>query len=194
MLAKRSIRRCRATWTMMYSATRPKTTSRNRKNHAWAKPDSVIGPSHGSVITDPSWCVRPYGGRRASLATRQCAAAAGFDKTDDVGDPIPVGAQRQQRRSTTAHRAGHIGAMRRGGLGEVIAQLLVDGELAGDTGFGVLQDDVADVGQLDVAGIEHFDAQHFMARGDGPQRTHPVDWAEEVTDDHGHPTAPFRTP
>jgi hypothetical protein len=29
-------------------------SSRNKKNHAWAKPDSVIGPSNGSVIADPS--------------------------------------------------------------------------------------------------------------------------------------------
>jgi hypothetical protein len=54
MLAKRSIRRCRATWAMMYSATSPTMTSRNTKNHAWANPDSVIGPSKGNVMTDPS--------------------------------------------------------------------------------------------------------------------------------------------
>src|ERR1700742_2303595 len=83
--------------------------------------------------------------------------------------------------------------MDRGGLGEVFAQLLVDGELARAAGFGVLQDHVADVGQLDVARVEDLNAEHFVARGDGAQRAHPVDRAEEVTDDDRHSAAAFRT-
>ncbi len=79
-----------------------------------------------------------------------------------------------------------------GGLTEVVAQLRVDGELAGDTRFGVLQDDVADIGQLDIARVEHLDAEHLVAGGDRAQRTLPVDRAEEVADDHGHPAATFR--
>src|ERR1700679_862224 len=124
-------------------------TSRNTKNQAWANPDSVIGPSKGNVMTDPSRCCGPTREKRKSLASRQGPAAAGFDETDDVGDPIAVSAQRQQRRPATAQRAGHVGAMGRGGLGEVVAQLLVDGELARAAGFGILQDHVTDVRQLD---------------------------------------------
>ena len=44
-----------------------------------------------------------------------------------------------------AQGPGHLGAVGACGLGEVVAQLRVDGELAGDPGFGVLQDHVADV-------------------------------------------------
>ena len=47
--------------------------------------------------------------------------------------------------------------------GEVVSQLLVDGELAGHAGLGVLQDDVPDGGQFDVAGIENLDPKHLVA-------------------------------
>ena len=161
----------------------PATTTRKRKNHACAKPDSDIGPSNGSVITSH---IRPGHWRPASGP-----APAGFDEADDVGDPVPVGAQRHQRCPAAADGAGHFGAVGRGRLGEVVTQLRVDGELAGDAGFGVLQDDVADVGQLDVAGVEHLDAEHLVPGRDRAQRTHPVDRAEEVADDHRHSAAAF---
>ena len=84
--------------------------------------------------------------------------------------------------------------MRGRGAGEVIAQLGIDGELPGDTGFGVLQDHVADVGQFHVARVEHFDAEHLVPGCDRAQRAHPSDRAKEVADDHGHAAAPFRPP
>src|SRR5277367_2083802 len=83
--------------------------------------------------------------------------------------------------------------MGRSGLGEVVAQLLVDGELARAAGFGILQDHVTDVGQLDVARVEDLDAEHFVAGSDGSQRTHPINRAEEVADDDRHSAAAFRT-
>ena len=76
--------------------------------------------------------------------------------------------------------------------GEIGLQLSIDGELTGDPGFGVLQHDVADVRQFDIAGIEHFDGQHFMAGRDRAQRTRPVDRPQEVADDHRHPATAFR--
>ena len=66
------------------------------------------------------------------------------DEPDDVGDPVAVGAQGQQRRIAAPQGSRHLFAMRACGLLEVGPQLFVDGELTGDTGFGVLQDDVAD--------------------------------------------------
>ncbi|CFE39820.1 Uncharacterised protein [Mycobacterium tuberculosis] len=82
MLANRSIRRWRASCIRMYSATSPATTNRNRKNHECAKPDSVIGPSNGNVITDPS------------LVSRQCPTPARGDESYDIGKPVAVGAKR----------------------------------------------------------------------------------------------------
>ena len=90
-----------------------------------------------------------------------------------------------QRRSVRATSARCAAAA----FSKSCAQLRVDGELAGDAGFGVLQDDVADVGQFDVARVEHLDAEHLVPAGDRPQRPHPVDRAEEVADDHRHPAA-----
>src|SRR4051794_18535541 len=127
---------------MTYSATRARITSRKRKNHGWENPDRVIGPSNGNVIADPSLLVTVQDAVRESLAPRQGTAAAGFDETDHVADPVSIGSKRQQRRPAAAQRAGHVGAMGSGGLGEVVAQLLVDGEFAGAPGLGVLQDDV----------------------------------------------------
>ncbi len=57
ILANRNMRRCRASRSTTYSATNAAMTNRNRKNHECSKPDSVIGPSKGNVITDPSLVV-----------------------------------------------------------------------------------------------------------------------------------------
>ena len=59
MLAKRSIRRCRASCSTTYSATSARITSRNRKNQGCSKPDSDIGPSNGNVIADLSLLLMP---------------------------------------------------------------------------------------------------------------------------------------
>src|SRR6185312_7362301 len=115
------------------------------------------------------------------------------DKADDVGDPVPVGAQGEQRRIAAAQGAGYLGAVGRRGLLEVVAQLFVDGELPGDAGFGVLQDDIPHGRQLDIAGVENLDAEHLVPPGDGPQLTHPVDGSEEVAYDHRHASAALGT-
>ena len=59
--------------------------------------------------------------------------------------------------------------------------------------LGVLQDDVADVGQFDVARVDDLDAEHLVPPGDGSQRPHPVDRAQEVADDHRHAAPPLGT-
>jgi len=51
MFANRSSRFLRASWTMMYSPIKPRTTSRKRKYHACPKPDNVIGPNNGTAIS-----------------------------------------------------------------------------------------------------------------------------------------------
>ena len=62
-----------------------------------------------------------------SPTPRQRAAPAVGDKPDDIGDPVPVSAQAQQRGIAAAQRSGHLGAVSGSGFGEVVAQLL--GEL-----------------------------------------------------------------
>src|SRR5258707_10700694 len=100
--------------------------------------------------------------RKRSSPGHGAAALPVGDEPDHVGDPIPVGAQREKRSAAAPQRSSHLCAVRSRGLLEVGAQLLVDGELAGDAGFGVLQDDVADGWQFHVARVEDLDAQHLV--------------------------------
>ena len=77
---------------------------------------------------------RSSSSRKRSSAGKRSAAAAG-DKSDDVGDPVPVGAQREQRRIAASQGPRHLGAVRGRRLLEVVAQLFVDGELSGRRRF-----------------------------------------------------------
>ena len=139
--------------------------------------DSDIGPSNGSVMRAVS-C--PFGrhASRQSLAP-PASAPRRRDATNRTMSAIQSRSVRRVSSGAPQRRSVRATSSRCavGGAGEVVAQLGVDGELAGDPGFGVLQDHVADVGQFDVARVEHLDAEHLVAGGDRAQRPHPVDRA-----------------
>ena len=126
----------------------------------------------------------------APLSPRRPAAApAGRDEPHDVGDPVAVGAQRQQRCAAPAQRRA---PPRRGAPRPPAAKSPrscgVGGELAGAGRFrGRAARRRRRRAARGRAGRGPRRPSSSWRADERPQRPLPVDRAEEVADDHGHP-------
>ena len=114
--------------------------SRNRKNHGGGRNRTASSARAAAM----SSTVFPY------VAARQRTPATGGDEPHDVGDPVPVGAQRHQRRP---HRR-RCGPPPRGAPGRRAkssrsCSSMVNSRVTPDSVS--CRDHVADVGQFDVA-------------------------------------------
>ena len=110
IFANRRMRFWRDSWTMMYSAAKPATSNRNKKNHGWAKLVRPIGPSSGNVTGRPPWL--PDAGMRRSARCRRpnrdrCVASSlALHSVAASGQPRRDGRRRHERsRPATARRS-----------------------------------------------------------------------------------------
>src|SRR5688572_20570694 len=103
------------------------------------------------------------------------APSAPRHKADDVEEPVAIGAQHQVVGTGVAERSGDAGALRSRGVGVAAAQALVRRlDLQTRTGLGVDEVEHAYVGQLELAWIDHLDAEHLVAGRHRPQRAGPT--------------------
>ena len=150
---------------------RPATLDEQVAERARAARASRPSRSIGSAkVMTPSPGVRSWAARLGS----QLAGG----REDDVAD------------AQAPELAGDLGALGGGRRGEPLAQAArrrVDADLA--AGLGIDERQLADVGQIALAGVVDLDGEDLVARGDGGQRSEPVARAAEVRDEHDEPAA-----
>ena len=146
-------------------------------------PATTSRPSshHGSVKT-PLTAPPPDQARLRASANRTTSAIQSR-----------VGAQPQVRRarrgaaaSATRSRCAAAAAANSRHSSGVVTHLALA------PGLRVGEHDRADVGQLQLARVEHLDGEQLVARRQRAQRALPVGLAEEVGDDHGQAAPPRR--
>ena len=118
------------------------------------------GRATAKSCTSSWWDSRPASAPRRRVATNRTTSAIQSRSVRSARCGAP------QRRSAAATSV----AVRRGGRRRSRHSSWRRGELAVTPGLGVLQHDVADVGQLEVARVEHLDGEQVVPRRQRPQR------------------------
>ena len=128
---------------------------------------------------------RQVGHQRASAAVRRSRRRA--EKRAERDNPVVVGLDSEMVGTRAGDVAGDVGAALGRALREPVADACVARvDDAAGAALGVDERQVADVGERELAAVEHLDGDHVVPGRERTQLALPAVGDEEVGDDHHH--------